>query len=149
MDELDKNVQEGAIIDIEREDLDKILAEENVMKQSIHEANIKWHSDDEQEFRTLTGKYALDFLKTMNGTLCYLMVAFRMLAKAPWTARMVCVHVRQGAKLLSMPSPRAGSSTPLLHMAFSLAEQSSLLLLALFLVISHPACLTILISRYF
>ena len=33
----------------------------------------------------------------MNGTLCYLMVAFRMLAKAPWTARMVCVHVRQAA----------------------------------------------------
>ena len=90
-------MQEGAIIDIEREDLDKILAEENVIKQSIHEANIKWHSEEEQEFRTLTGKYAVDFLKTMNGTLCYLMVAFRMLAKAPWTPRMVCVHVRQAA----------------------------------------------------
>ena len=97
IDELDRNEQEDAIIDIEREDLDKILAEENVMKQSIHEANIKWHSDDDQEFRTLTGRYALDFLKSMNGTLCYLMVAFRMLAKAPWTARMVCVHVRQAA----------------------------------------------------
>ena len=97
IDELEKNVQEDTIIDIEREDLNKILAEENVIKQSIHEANIKCHSEDEQEFRTLTGKYAVDFLKTMNGTLCYLMVAFRMLAKALWTARMVCVHVRQAA----------------------------------------------------
>ena len=33
----------------------------------------------------------------MNGTLCYLMVAFRMLSKAPWTAKMVCVHIRQTA----------------------------------------------------
>ena len=32
-------MQEDAIIDIEREDLNKILAEENVIKQSIHEAN--------------------------------------------------------------------------------------------------------------
>ncbi len=67
------------------------------MRQSIHEANMKWHSNDEEEFRVLAGRYALDFLKSMNGTLCYLMVAFRMLAKAPWTARMVCVHIRQAA----------------------------------------------------
>ena len=60
------------------------------MKQSIHE--VKWHSKDEEEFRELAGRYALDFLKSMNDTLCCLMVAFRVLAKAPWTARIVCVH---------------------------------------------------------
>ena len=97
VDELEQDLQEDAIIDIEREGLDKILAEENVKMQSIHEVNNKWHSEEEQEFRTLTGKYAVDFLKTMNGTLCYLMVAFRLLAKAPWTLQMVCVHVRQAA----------------------------------------------------
>ena len=74
-----------------------MLAEENIMKQSIHEANMKWHANDEEEFRLSAGRYALDFLRTMNGTLCYLMVAFRMLAKAPWTTRMVCVHIRQAA----------------------------------------------------
>ena len=58
---------------------------------------MKWHSNDDEEFRVLAGRYALDFLKSMNGTLCYLMVAFRMLAKAPWTARMVCAHIRQAA----------------------------------------------------
>ena len=81
IDELEQNVQEDVVIDIEQEDIAKILAEENTMKQSIHEANIKWHSNDEEEFRMQAGRYALDFLKSMNGTLCYLIVAFRMLAK--------------------------------------------------------------------
>ena len=103
IDELEQNVQEDLVIDVEQEDLAKILAEGNVMKQSIHEANIKWYSNDEEDFRTQAGRYALDFLKSMNGTLCYLMVAFRMLAKAPWTARMVCVHVRQAAIGLLTP----------------------------------------------
>ena len=67
------------------------------MKQSIHEANMKWHAHEDEDFRDMAGKYALEFLKSMNGTLCYLMVALRMLAKAPWTAKMVCVHVRQAA----------------------------------------------------
>ncbi len=97
IDELEQKAQEDVVIDIEQEDLAKILAEEHVMKQSMHEANIKWHTNDAEEFRTMAGRYALDFLKSMNGTLCHLMVAFRMLAKAPWTARMVCVHVRQAA----------------------------------------------------
>ena len=97
IDELEQTAQEDIVIDIEQDDLERILAEENIMKQSIHEANIKWHSKDEEEFRVLAGKYALDFLRSMNGTLCYLTVAFRMLAKAPWTARMVCVHIRQAA----------------------------------------------------
>ncbi len=97
IDELEHGVQEDGVIDVEQDGLERRFVEENIMKQSIHEANMKWHSNDEEEFRVLAGRYALDFLKSMNGTLCYLMVAFRMLAKAPWTARMVCVHIRQAA----------------------------------------------------
>ena len=99
IDELEQISQEDTVIDLERENLQKMLAEENIMKQSIHEANMKWHPNDEEGFRLSAGRYALEFLKTMNGTLCYLMVAFRMLAKAPWTMRTVCVHIRQAAIL--------------------------------------------------
>ena len=97
IDELEHGGQEDGVIDVEQDDLERSFVEENIMQQSIHEANMKWHSNDDEEFRVLAGRYALDFLKSMNGTLCYLMVAFRMLAKAPWTARMVCVHICQAA----------------------------------------------------
>ncbi len=97
LDELEQESQKGEVIDLEQEDLARALAAENVMKQSIHEANMKWHANEDEESRITAGRYALEFLKSMNGTLCYLMVAFRMLAKAPWTANMVCVHVRQAA----------------------------------------------------
>ena len=96
-DELEQESQKEEVIDLEQEDLVRALAAENVLKQSVHEANMKWHANEDEEFRITAGRYALEFLQSMNGTLCYLMVAFRMLAKAPWTANMVCVHVRQAA----------------------------------------------------
>ena len=91
------------IIDLEKEDLVRTSVAENVLKQSIHEANMKWHAQESEEFRNtvsfrnMAGKYALEFLKSVNGTLCYLMVALRMLSKVPWTSKMVCVHIRQAA----------------------------------------------------
>ena len=97
LDELERGTREEIVIDVEQDNLEKMLVEENIMKQSIREANMKWHANEEEEFRLPAGSYALDFLKSMNGTLCYLIVAFRMLAKAPWTIRMVCVHIRQAA----------------------------------------------------
>ena len=96
-DEVDQSTHVPMIIDIEQENLERAFAEENIMKQVIREANLKWHADDEDDVRSSAGSFALDFLKSMNGTLCYLTVAFRMLAKAPWTTSMVCVHIRQAA----------------------------------------------------
>ena len=93
----ERGAREESVIDVEQDNLEKMLVEENVMKQSIREANMKWHANEDQDFRLSAGKHALDFLKSMNGTLCYLVVAFRMPAKAPWTIRMVCVHIRQAA----------------------------------------------------
>ena len=54
---------------------------------------MKWHANEDEGFRLSAGRYAPDFLKSMKGTLCYLVVAFRVLAKAPWTIRMACVHI--------------------------------------------------------
>ena len=90
-DELEHELQREEVIDLEQEDYVRDSVAENVLKQSIHEANMKWHAQENEEFRSIAGKYALEFLKSMNGTLCYLMVAFRMLSKAPWTAKIVCV----------------------------------------------------------
>ena len=47
IDELEQEVQKEDIIDLEQEDLARTLAAENVMKQSIHEANMKWHANEE------------------------------------------------------------------------------------------------------
>ena len=96
-DEFEHELQREEVIDLEQEEHVRDSVAENVLKQSIHEANMKWHAQENEEFRSIAGKYALEFLKSMNGTLCYLMVAFRMLSKAPWTAKMVCVHIRQAA----------------------------------------------------
>ena len=90
-------IEESIVIDIEQENLEKTLAENNIMKLAIHEVNHKWHPDDDEDFRKSAGCYALSFLRSMNGTLCYLTVALRMLAKAPWVSSMVSVHVRQAA----------------------------------------------------
>ena len=95
--ELEQGAREEIVIDVEQDDLEQMLAEENIMKQSSGEANMKWHAKEYEGFRLSAGRYALDFLKSMNVTICYLVVAFRMLAKGPWTIRMVCVHIRQAA----------------------------------------------------
>ena len=94
---MDRSIHARMCIDIEQENLEKALAEEDIVKQAILEANMKWHANDEEGFRVSAGRFALDFLKSMNGTLCYLTIAFRMLAKAQWTIHMVCVHIRQAA----------------------------------------------------
>ena len=96
-DEFERDLPREEVIDLEQEAHVRNRVADNVLKQSIREANMKWHAQENEEFRSEAGKYALEFLKSMNGTLCYLMVAFRMLSKAPWTAKMVCVHIRQAA----------------------------------------------------
>ena len=96
-DDGENQTENPVLIDIEQEELEKNIAEENLMKLAISAANQKWHAEDEENFRNSVEHYALDFLRSMNGTLCYLTVAFRMLAKTPWTSHMVSVHIRQAA----------------------------------------------------
>ena len=96
-DEGENQTENPVLIDIEQEELKKSNAEENLLKLAISAANRKWHAEDEQSFGNSVEQYALDFLRSMNGTLCYLTAAFRMLAKAPWTSHMVSVHIRQAA----------------------------------------------------
>ena len=93
----ERATEEPVVIDIEQENLEKTLAENNIMKLAIQEVNQKWHADDEDDFRNSAGRYALSLLRSMNGTLCYLTVACRMLAKAPWVSSMVSVRIRQAA----------------------------------------------------
>ena len=41
------------------EDCARARVAENVLKQSIHEANMKWHAHEDEDFRDMAGKYAL------------------------------------------------------------------------------------------
>ncbi len=64
---------------------------------AINDANAKWHAEDDEAYRNAVAEYALGSLRSMDGTLCFLAVAFRMLAKAPWTSTMISIHIRQAA----------------------------------------------------
>ena len=96
-DDGENQTESPILIDTEQEELEKNSAEENLMKLAVSAADQKWHAEEEENFRNSVEHYALDFLRSMNGTLCYLTVAFRMLAKASWTSPMVSVHIRQAA----------------------------------------------------
>ena len=141
-DEFEHELPREEVIDLEQEDCARAQVAENVLKQSIHEANMKWHAHEDEEFRDMAGKYALEFLKSMNGILCYLMVALRMLAKAPWTAKMVCVHVRQAA----IYAISRGWYLKTSNSGFISVEQSLHLLRVPFLVTSDRTCLKTLIN---
>ena len=71
-DEFERDLPREEVIDLEQEAHARNRVTDNVLKQSIHEANMKWHAQENEEFRSEAGKYALKFLKSMNGTLCYL-----------------------------------------------------------------------------
>ena len=48
---------------------------QNYLKLAISAANRKWHAEDEESVRNSVEHYALDFLRSMSGALCYLTVA--------------------------------------------------------------------------
>lgn len=70
-----KNVAGIALLDLEAEEIAKQLAEDNIHRAAINDANAKWHSDDEEEYRKDVAKFGLGFLRKMDGTLCFLTVA--------------------------------------------------------------------------
>ena len=63
----------------------------------VYDAIEKWYPDIDRQTKREDAETAAIFLRYMNSTLCFLTVAFRMLAKAPWKPKMLSLHVRQAA----------------------------------------------------
>ena len=83
-------------------DVESIIAAEEIRKQAaaveqIRDAGTKWLSKYPDEQRNSIEQLAVNFLLTMNSTLCFFTVAMRMLSTAPWADTMISLDVRQSA----------------------------------------------------
>ena len=83
-------------------DVESIIAAEEIRKQAaaveqIRDVGMKWLSGHPPAQKNAIEQLAVNFLLTMNSTLCFFTVAMRMLAKAPWTDAMIWLDVRQAA----------------------------------------------------
>ena len=70
---------------------------ESNLSLHVNDAIEKWYPDIDRQTKHEDAETAAIFLRYMNSTLCFLTVAFRMLAKAPWKPKMLSLHVRQAA----------------------------------------------------
>ena len=83
-------------------DVESMVAAEEIRKQAVaveqvRDAGNKWLSRHPLAQRNAIEQLAVNFLLTMNSTLCFFTVAMRMLSKGPWTDAMISLDVRQAA----------------------------------------------------
>ena len=78
--------------------LEKEEAEaETAMKADISDAVQKWCRNLPPEHVRRIAHIALKFLKKLNSTICFLVAAYRLLSKAPWTSSMISTDIRHAA----------------------------------------------------
>lgn len=87
--------------------------EEALMKAEINNAVHKWCSLLSAAHQTRIAYIALKFRRRISSTICFLVAACRLLAKAPWTTNMIAVDINQAAlyaisKGWSLKAPTAG-----------------------------------------
>ena len=93
-------VAEKAEGDVLMIDVESLIAADEIRKQAaaveqIRDAGTKWLSNYPEGQRNSIEQLAVNFLLTMNSTLCFFTVAMRMLSKAPWTDAMIYFTGRQ------------------------------------------------------
>lgn len=71
--------------------------EERIMKIEISDAVHKWCGKLPPAHQERIAHIASSFLRRIASTICFLVAAFRMLAKAPWTINMIAIDVKQAA----------------------------------------------------
>ena len=80
-------------LQLEREEKEETMRRRELVTDAVN----KWSATifgQRQERITHLGE---QFLKKMDSTICFLVVAYRLLSKAMWTKEMICVDVRQAA----------------------------------------------------
>ena len=103
----------GLAKDVPMIDVDKVIAEEEKQAceralaemireqaeavQSIRDAGEKWSTHMPVSRRNEIENLAIQFLLSMNSTLCFFTVALRMIGFAPWKDSLVATDVRQSA----------------------------------------------------
>ena len=94
---------------------------ETLMETEINDAVHKWCATYPAAHQIRVAHVALKFRCRISSTICFLVAAYRLLAKAPWTTNMIAVDIKQAAfyaisKGWSLKDPTAGD------FPFSVAE---------------------------
>ena len=95
--------------------------QEILMKTEINDAVHKWCATYPAAHQIRVAHVAFKFRCRISSTICFLVAAYRLLAKAPWTTNMIAVDIKQAAfyaisKGWSLKDPTAGD------FPFSVAE---------------------------
>ena len=95
--------------------------QEILMKTEINDAIHKWCATYPPAHQIRVAHIAFKFRSRISSTICFLVAAYRLLAKAPWTTNMIAVDIKQAAfyaisKGWSLKDPTAGD------FPFSVAE---------------------------
>ena len=95
--------------------------QEILMKAEINDAIHKWCPTYPTAHQTRIAHIAFKFRSRISSTICFLVAAYKLLAKAPWTTNMIAVDIKQAAfyaisKGWSLKDPTAGD------FPFSVAE---------------------------
>ena len=95
--------------------------QETLMKTEINDAVHKWCATYPAAHQIRVAHVAFKFRCRISSTICFLVAAYRLLAKAPWTTNMIAVDIKQAAfyaisKGWSLKDPTAGD------FPFSVAE---------------------------
>ena len=93
------------------------------MKTEINDAIHKWCATYPPAHQIRVAHIAFKFRCRISSTICFLVAAYRLLAKAPWTTNMIAVDIKQAAfyaisKGWSLKDPTAGD------FPFSVAEHA-------------------------
>ena len=73
--------------------------QEILMKAEINDAIHKWCATYPTAHQTRIAHIAFKFRSRISSTICFLVAAYRLLAKAPWTTNMIAVDIKAGCFL--------------------------------------------------
>ena len=101
------------IVDLVQKLCQEEQEEEALMKADINDAIQKWCSLYPTAHQSRVSHVAFKFRLRISSTICFLVAAYRLLAKAPWTTNMIAVDIKQAAlyaisKGWSLKNPTAG-----------------------------------------
>ena len=108
-----KHSVDDDIIDLVQKISREEKEEEALMKAEINDAVHKWCSLLPAAHQTRIAYIAFKFRYRILSTICFLVAAYRLLARAPWTTNIIAVDIKQAAlyaisKGWSLKAPTAG-----------------------------------------
>ena len=115
------NQVDADIVDLVKKFSKEEKEQEALMKTEINDAVHKWCALYPAAHQTRIAYVAFKFRCRISSTICFLVAAYRLLAKAPWTTNMIAVDIKQAAfyaisKGWSLKDPTTGD------FPFSVAE---------------------------